>query len=215
MPIGSAQSFRQGKGSRESTQLHLLSLSASKMLKYQLAEYFVVYWDIWIVENFRDGAALCGVYIAASNIMDMIECEDEVDVFYAVQQIKAVRPEFISEKVKTLASGIIHAGDRHLFCICSRNNSCKSIGSSNSIWNQPKTLLSYTQMHGVVLADSPSLMTVQYSAIYWNFIQIYIHKFRALYDVGGVQRLWWCVHTNELFLLYFIFLYIFFFKPQS
>lgn len=46
-----------------------------------------------------DGAQLCGLYIAASNILDMIENKHEVDVYYVVQQIKAARPEFIKDEV--------------------------------------------------------------------------------------------------------------------
>lgn len=53
---------------------------------------------------FSDGAQLCGLYIAASNILDMIENKDEVDLFYVAQQIKAVRPEFIQNEVFTASN---------------------------------------------------------------------------------------------------------------
>ncbi|ELT98003.1 hypothetical protein CAPTEDRAFT_203317, partial [Capitella teleta] len=43
----------------------------------------------------QDGAKLCGLFIAALNILDMVDAENEVDVFYGVQQIKVVRPEFV------------------------------------------------------------------------------------------------------------------------
>ncbi|ELT91834.1 hypothetical protein CAPTEDRAFT_194146 [Capitella teleta] len=46
----------------------------------------------------RDGAKLCGLFIAALNILDMVDAENEVDVFYGVQQIKVVRPEFVQSK---------------------------------------------------------------------------------------------------------------------
>ncbi|ELU12231.1 hypothetical protein CAPTEDRAFT_199909 [Capitella teleta] len=46
----------------------------------------------------RDGAKLCGLFIAALNILDMVDAENEVDVFYGVQQIKVVRPEFVQSQ---------------------------------------------------------------------------------------------------------------------
>lgn len=46
-----------------------------------------------------DGATLCGLYIAADSVMDMIDTEKEVDVFYTVQQAKSARPEFITTEV--------------------------------------------------------------------------------------------------------------------
>ncbi|ELU05087.1 hypothetical protein CAPTEDRAFT_218565, partial [Capitella teleta] len=45
-----------------------------------------------------DGAKLCGLFIAALNILDMVDAENEVDVFYGVQQIKVVRPEFVQSQ---------------------------------------------------------------------------------------------------------------------
>ncbi|ELU13927.1 hypothetical protein CAPTEDRAFT_198814, partial [Capitella teleta] len=49
-----------------------------------------------------DGAKLCGLFIAAFNILDMVDAENEVDVFYGVQQIKVVRPEFIQSQEQFL-----------------------------------------------------------------------------------------------------------------
>ncbi|ELT98734.1 hypothetical protein CAPTEDRAFT_198564 [Capitella teleta] len=49
-----------------------------------------------------DGAKLCGIFIAAHIILDMVDAENEVDVFYGVQQIKAVRPEFVKTQEQFL-----------------------------------------------------------------------------------------------------------------
>ncbi|ELU01409.1 hypothetical protein CAPTEDRAFT_200984, partial [Capitella teleta] len=49
-----------------------------------------------------DGAKLCGLFIAALNILDMVDAESEVDVFYGVQQIKVVRPEFVQSQEQFL-----------------------------------------------------------------------------------------------------------------
>ncbi|ELU06954.1 hypothetical protein CAPTEDRAFT_157948 [Capitella teleta] len=49
-----------------------------------------------------DGAKLCGLFIAALNILDMVDAENEVDVFYGVQQIKVVRPEFVQSQEQFL-----------------------------------------------------------------------------------------------------------------
>ncbi|ELU14002.1 hypothetical protein CAPTEDRAFT_190048 [Capitella teleta] len=49
-----------------------------------------------------DGAGLCGLFIAAHIILDMVDAEHEVDVFYGVQQIKTVRPEFVQSQEQFL-----------------------------------------------------------------------------------------------------------------
>ena len=49
--------------------------------------------------DISDGASVCGLYLAATNLIDQIDREKEVDVFYTVQQIKASRPEFIDCEV--------------------------------------------------------------------------------------------------------------------
>ncbi|ELU01446.1 hypothetical protein CAPTEDRAFT_218649, partial [Capitella teleta] len=57
----------------------------------------------WLtLHNCRDGAKLCGLFIAALNILDMVDAENEVDVFYGVQQIKVVRPEFVQSQEQFL-----------------------------------------------------------------------------------------------------------------
>ncbi|ELT91992.1 hypothetical protein CAPTEDRAFT_190735 [Capitella teleta] len=45
-----------------------------------------------------DGAACCGWYAAAFNIMDNYDDQYEIDVFYMVHQIKSIRPEFVTLK---------------------------------------------------------------------------------------------------------------------
>ncbi|ELU16877.1 hypothetical protein CAPTEDRAFT_96484 [Capitella teleta] len=57
----------------------------------------------------RNGAELCGRFIAALNILDMVDAENEVDVFYGVQQIKVVRPEFVQSQV------CFHSIGKHAF----------------------------------------------------------------------------------------------------
>lgn len=47
-----------------------------------------------------DGAGLCGEYIASSNLMDMIDTEREVDVYYTVMHMKKARPEFVATAVR-------------------------------------------------------------------------------------------------------------------
>lgn len=49
-----------------------------------------------------DGAERSGIYIAISNLMEQFKLENSIDVFQTVKKIRAARPEFISDEVKTL-----------------------------------------------------------------------------------------------------------------
>ena len=51
---------------------------------------------------YRNGADVCGVYVAGSYLLDMAEQERQVDVFHAVKQIRANRPQLINSLVSDI-----------------------------------------------------------------------------------------------------------------
>ena len=48
---------------------------------------------------YRNGTTFCGQYVAMSNLFDMINRDQEVDVFQAAKYVKDSRPEFIGSLV--------------------------------------------------------------------------------------------------------------------
>ena len=44
----------------------------------------------------EDGASVCGQFIAMCQLLDMVDTEKEVDVFYVAHMIRKARPEFIA-----------------------------------------------------------------------------------------------------------------------
>ena len=51
-----------------------------------------------------DGAERSGIYIAISNLMEQFKLENSIDVFQTVKKIRAARPEFISDEVKSFTN---------------------------------------------------------------------------------------------------------------
>ena len=48
---------------------------------------------------YRDGAAVSGLFLALWLICDKITDEQEVDIFHAVKQIRASRPQLVTNLV--------------------------------------------------------------------------------------------------------------------
>ena len=62
----------------------------------------IVYYDMnYLIIIGSDGVTRCGMYCAASCLIDMINTEQEVDVFRVVQHIRATRPQFIKSQVSS------------------------------------------------------------------------------------------------------------------
>jgi hypothetical protein len=51
--------------------------------------------------HFRTSIERCGLFCAVSGLIDMINTEQEVDIFEIVKQVKTTRPEFIPTLVST------------------------------------------------------------------------------------------------------------------
>ena len=55
-----------------------------------------------IVSVFSDGVSHCGVFLAASIIVETLRVQEKVDIFHIVKLIRRSHPDFIQNKVMFL-----------------------------------------------------------------------------------------------------------------
>ena len=81
------------------TEGYLLSRGVEKLFNMTKLPMFIYLFFIC-----RDGVSKCGLFIAASLIMEMLKLEEKVDIFHIVKLIRRSQPQFIQSKV----DGIIY-----------------------------------------------------------------------------------------------------------
>ena len=77
---------------------------ASRVVDKYFAAYFetiqIIRLKISIFFINRNGAYESGLYIAFNYLLDMSNCEQEIDVTQVIKQIRVTRPQFIANKVR-------------------------------------------------------------------------------------------------------------------
>ena len=77
----------------------ILELTSCHIMKSLLNRFFC---SNMFFSNFRYGAGRCGLMCAIASLVDMINVEQEVDMFNIVKQIQLASPRFISNMVRRI-----------------------------------------------------------------------------------------------------------------
>lgn len=59
--------------------------------------------DTSIIIQCLDGTARCTLYVAYNNVLEMIKCSQQIDVCFAIKQIRSVRPQAINSLQQLVA----------------------------------------------------------------------------------------------------------------